>query len=329
MSPDRGSRASLTVIGPEAPGETGYRRRARFHQAWYRGTVLGLRQYGELETGSRRPLGSVLSRTDGFAGRNFISEDVRQLYKQRRAQGWGLEPQRCQRYMTSSQALTLNIFGTLNRDPEWLTRTVSNLLKRTDVRTVRSLHVEFAPNRPSQYLGDKTRVDALCWLETETGVESLVFEIKFLDRFNSRWVDLRRNERYLRLFHETGIWRSEEPSLLSRTVNQLVRCHALAVALQGSQASDIHAPILVVVHHPEDPATTKIAQEYRAVLARPELLRMVTLTTLFSVMAEEAHSKSQNRMCDLLTLRYADQAASDRSWRDCSFLKGRVIHAVL
>ena len=95
-------------LGPQNPGDGPLLRRRRLHQSRYRATVLKLPHWGATVGRSPRPLGSVLADEDAAEGRNFGSLGARDLYTSRHAAGWGIDP-RCSTYMTSSQALMINL----------------------------------------------------------------------------------------------------------------------------------------------------------------------------------------------------------------------------
>lgn len=175
-------------------------------------------------------MGSILHPDDAAAGRNFTTPAAERLYLDRRRAGWGVDPVRCTGYLTSSQALTINLLAPLKEDPAWAARVLSGLLDR-EITAVSGLEIEYAPRRRSLHLGDMTRLDAWIRLETGSGPQGLALEIKYADRFSSRHLRVAENPRYRELARTTGLWDLDDERTRSRPVNQLLRCHALATHL--------------------------------------------------------------------------------------------------
>lgn len=305
---------SHRALGPQLPGESGLSRRIRFHQSWYRLAVLGRPEYGALEGPRPRPLGSVLSADDAQRGYNFVSSGVFDLYRERRKEGWGVDPVRCLKYMTSSQALTLNIAGVLASDSKWLVAVFSLLLGRTDILALQRCSVEFAPSRPSDHLGDKTRVDLLVELETTDGLDVVVIEVKLADRFNSRHVEVWKNGRYRDLAKTTGMWRTADPRLRARSVNQLLRCHALGASMLGSATAKSRPPTLAIIYHPDDLRVTEAVAPYLSVLQNPRSLVLWPLNDLLSIMEDTGTTSDQVNQARDLRTRYVDHGLSKAAW---------------
>lgn len=302
-------------IGPQLHGESLLARRTRFHQCWYRDEVLGLPGYGTTSGLHPRPLGSVLTEVDADRGANFTSPAAHELYQRRRRQGWGVDPTRCTRFLTSSQALTLNIFGPLSTDPQWLLKTLASLLGRDDLVEVVSLEIEFAPARTSDHMGDHTRVDALITVRSLEGKEVIVVEIKYADRFNSRVVDLARTGAYERLARISGLWNPDDKSFHARPVNQLLRCHALGASVLGAEQAAKRPPTLLVIHHAQDLQASRVCSSYRSLLAVPRSLQTRTLNELFAGMWRSTGPVRRDAV-SALRQRYEDELASEPLWQE-------------
>lgn len=294
------------VVGPQRRSEPWLMRRTRFHQSWFRAHVLGLPRWGSTPGANGRPLGSVLHPVDAAAGLNFTSPAARALYETRRLEGWGVDPVRCTSLLTSSQALTLNLFGPLIAHRELLAETVGVVSGRSDVTGVKDVWVEFAPRRRSQFLKDMTRLDVLVYAETATGVLPVIFEVKYADRFNSRQTPT-ATAPYRALADRTGVWR-DGSVLVEPRFNQLVRCHALGAA--ASEADGASAlPVIVVVHLDEDTGTAGLVDDYRTHVSDPALVRRVTLPEFVASMGSAGTG-----LCE----RYCDISASESDWESFS-----------
>lgn len=308
------SRQILELIGEQRPQEPGFVRRRRFHQSWYRAAVLGLPAYGSTEGRYPRPCGSILTDADAMLGNNFTSDAARRLYEQRRTEGWGVEPIRCTKYLTSSQALTLNLFGLLTEDKKWAAKSLSLALGRTDINTVQRIWVEFAPKQRSKYLNDMTRIDAVVLLGTVAGEEILAIEVKYADRFNSRRVSIDRAP-YRQLASEVALWREPNELFASQSINQLVRCHALAAALTRDWLGYTREPTLLVLHHREDSNSRSVINNYKDHLAKPNLCRETNLDEFVTALAAASETDGQRSLVHALHARYVAEEDSETAWQ--------------
>lgn len=286
----------------------------RFHQAWYRAAVLKIDSYGSSVHGRVSiPRGSILPAAAALAGKNFTSEDAHRLYRERRARGWGLDPTRCRSFLTSSQALTLNIFAPLIGDSAWFACVLTNVL-RTPVTEVLRAHIEHAPRRPSQALGDRTMLDVWVLAKTNEGQTlSIAIEVKYSDRFNSRVLPIWANPKYREIANsqQPPLWDLDASATRTRAVNQLIRCHALCVFL--AQEARATRSQLIVVHHPADSAATAVIDEFDAIVD-DGTLRPCGLDSFLLAMARSANA-TQSRTVDELRTRYVAYHLSDALWQ--------------
>jgi hypothetical protein len=291
--------------------ETAHSRRARFHQSWYRASRLGIPDWGSTPNG--RPLGSILPDDHAAAGVNFTTPQARDLFLLRRTQGWGVDPVRMTSHMTSSQALLVNLMGPLCSDSEWLLAVLQAILGRHDVLEVVRWDVEFAPPARSRYLGDMTRVDAFFRLRTPDGIEGVVLELKYTDRFSSRRLDLGNSARYRALADRTGLWPEPGQAFSDGAISQLLRCHALGartleVDNGGSQTT------LLLVSHPADQDAVRTFEQYQRHLGDPAKGRHVGLDRLLDDALATAPTERAASIVHELRLRYLDHDNSERLW---------------
>lgn len=292
-------------LGPQNPGDGPLLRRVRLHQSWYRAAILGLPRWGTTKGHSPRQLGSVLTDQDAAAGLNFGSPAAVDLYNTRHAAGWGIHP-RCSTYMTSSQALTLNLFGLLSQHETWLLACLNTWLGRSDLSHVESLELEFAPARRSLHLNDQTRIDALVVVSGGCGTEVVAVEVKYADRFNSRLVNI-STPSYHKLARRSGLWPEPSQVLSNRRLNQLVRIHALATS--HGLAIDVGVPAsLLVLAHELDTTAGTVVDEYKRCVAGP-LVHHASLRSACELIVAAAPS-NQRTIAQDLQLRYATESAS-------------------
>ncbi len=302
----------IEKLGPQLPSESGLQKRLRFHQSWYRSEVLGIADFGSTPPPTSRPMGSILPERLAGQGENFTSQEAQDLYAKRRNEGWGVDPVRCTRYLTSSQALTLNFLGPLFSDYPWLIRTLNSILQRSDIQTIEFAAVEHAPAQRSAHLGDMTRIDGFLIFQSQHGYESLALEFKYADRFNSRILQIADNPKYLDLESRTNIWGDFKSAAKVPNINQLIRCHSLgaSILLQKTGAS---RTTLITIHHDRDTKATQIIADYRAHVTDPMTARGLSLSELCIHMSNTA-DENKKSIVPNLTARYAVETGSQKWW---------------
>ncbi|MEJ3741684.1 hypothetical protein WEI85_00075 [Actinomycetes bacterium KLBMP 9797] len=309
-------RTILHALGPQRRGESGLPARVRFHQSWFRHHVLGLEAFGSTPShAGERALGSILAPADARRGFNFVASSARALFRYRRQQGWGVDPIRCTSHLTSSQALTLNLFGPLWSAPRWAARLMSTLLN-LNVRRISGFDIEYAPQRRSAYLGDMTRIDGWLRLDTDDGPVAVVVEVKYVDRFNSRYIDPAERQQYRALANRTQLWDLDNANTRARSVNQLLRCHALGASTWLTEHPYDVPPRLLVIHHPDDRVAGKTVAAYREVLRHTDLLVTVSLDRFCQELLTSARGAAQRGTAERLLTRYVAHELSEDLWRE-------------
>ena len=283
-------------------------RRFRLHQSWYRAAVLKLSSWGVTPRGGA--LGSILAPQDAEAGLNLMSEHAHRLYDDRRRTGWGIDPFRVQSYMTSSQALLINLVGPMLACPGWLRDWLRVVLREETISEVLRAEVEFAPRTRSNYMNDMTMVDFFVTYRSVKGLESTVFEFKYADRFSSRKVEISKNHSYIDLLDSGTLWRSQEALVESR-FNQLSRCHALATSVSRRHADPTSTATLVVVATDNDSAALRLLDDYRKELIDPHTSSLLTLETAIASAALSAPNVTAEESMHAIWLRYVHFEASD------------------
>ena len=247
----------------------------------------------------------MLSDPDAAAGLNFISAAAIDLYDTRREAGWGIDP-RCASHMTSSQALTINLFGVLRQHDGWLLECLNTWLGRSDLSCIEAVELEFAPPRRSLHLNDQTRIDALIVAVGQSGAEVVAIEVKYADRFNSRLVDI-ATPSYQELARRSGLWREPRLVLTDRRVNQLARIHALATSHGLSAGMSAPASLVVLAHELDDVASDVVDEYKRCVTG--SLVHRVTLKDMCASVVSAAPTQ-YDAVAQNLQLRYGAELES-------------------
>ena len=171
-------------IGPQYGRDNRLAARIRFHQSWYRARVLGLPWGTGPMPHSKRELGSMLTREDGAAGRNFLSPELFELGQARIAEKTGtVDEFRLRHNMLSSQPMCFNLFGYLELNLDLATRTFAAL--DSDVAQVTDVRMEYAPEPAADYLADRTAFDAFIAYERKGGGKGFFgIETKLTEKFS-------------------------------------------------------------------------------------------------------------------------------------------------
>lgn len=298
-------------------------RRVRVHQAWYRANVLGLSRYGSL-AGSQDPCGSVLADEDAQRWLNFLGPSASDTYAARRAAGWGVDPVRCMKYLTSSQTLTFNMLAEISLRPEAAARLMNTVLERTDLAWLESADFEFSGTGTPYSLGDRTYIDLLLrFRRTDGGLLVVAIETKLADRFSTRRTEAMGGPRYRQLARLHPLWRDLNASLENNATRQMTRCHALAQSVQivDSGRSDIGASLLMLLH-PDDESGLTQARTYVQGMSAGD-----ALFSTWNVFLDAAgHLKAMDEsLKEDLILRYVDMKASERAWTNLSAVAARTV----
>lgn len=245
-------------------------------------------------------MGSILPLEFSTEGANFLSDSAWHHYKERRKLGWGVEPYRCERYLTSSQALTFNLFSPLADDLSWFDRTLEELgIPYKGVS--RRMNLEFQPQLRGEGHLDKTVADA--FVEGENS--GLVIETKLADQFSRRRISDRALNFYSWINKEIPIWRDIDTGFAHGAQEQLARVHALgALASRGPS-------VLLFLHHPLDTLSHSKAETYRELLHRPDEFCVVDLDRFADGLLSTARSRDHRRYVANFRTRYLDLRLSD------------------
>lgn len=288
-------------------------RRIRVHQAWYRAEVMCLNDFGRM-FGSDEPCGTVLADRDAERMMNFVGRDAALHYQFRRTQGWGVDPVRCTKYMTSSQTLTFNMLGQAVTRPGPCAGLFNLLLGRDDLASLERYDFEFSPAGTQYSLGDRTLIDLLLRFRTWNNEMQVVsLETKLADRFSTRSTAAMGGEHYRRIQETFGVWHNMAEALAHNRTRQLVRCHALAHSVQKHESSDAQrlAPMLTLLH-PDDQVGHAAATAYRACVVDPHSSPIITWDVFLA--NASAAGAIDDTVAEQLSKRYIDLSNSEPIW---------------
>lgn len=270
-------------IGPQVPGETGFKARMRLHQSWYRAHILRLCHGTGPTATDVNPSGSMLKSDDGNKGMNFVGADIFKVARERMAAGSGVEPFRNKCNMLSSQPMCFNLFGklramlVLDKEPVLVRRLLEALLG-IEVSEVSRVEIEWAPEPKAEYLGDSTSFDVAVDFKDSQGHLCLFgVETKLTEPFSRECYDGKKYRKWVEEYPDSP-WRRDSWSRLADSAhNQIWRGHALAFALGRHKDSKYSKTIFGVVRHPEDGACDTAVQGY-VLLLKPGCQSFLDIT---------------------------------------------------
>lgn len=262
---------------PEGPkSDSSFRRKMRMHQSCWR-EAQGLDYAASKQGGG---YGNLLSDTDGGAGKNFYSEAIFHVVKDRIDAGPGVEPNRCKCNLLSSQPMAFNLFAPLCLDSQ-LAIALLNPVLPGGVRAAK-VYFEYSPGpdaadpandrsyRPHlSYLGDHTSFDVAINYITLSGDNAFAgIEVKLSEPFSPKRYGI--DDRYADHWADQDVW-NKRPTIdpTAPALNQIWRTHMLAQA--HHRAGNVKAATAVVLHHSGDSNCAKAVKNYLCLLSpRPD-----------------------------------------------------------
>ena len=214
------------IIG-HFPKESGFKKRMRFHQGWWRAFVLTEEQ-GHHPIRKNEFIGSTIQRGES-SGKNFLSENIlRTVIKtleERKEAGAGIiEEGRLFNNLLSSQPLCFNFFGELKIDTEFALQVLQRFY--SGLTNVKRVIFEYAPEE--RYTNDNSAFDVAFEVERENELGLIGFECKFTDTFSQREYD---KKEYRDVYRQSSIFSKEYKIYTSGRYNQLFRNQLMAEAM--------------------------------------------------------------------------------------------------
>ncbi len=306
----------LKHFGPQYERDKPLTARMRFHQSWYRASVMGLSCGTGPMPHSTRELGSMLTREDGAAGRNFLAPELFKLALARIAEKTGtVDEFRLLHNMLSSQPMCFNLLGYLELNLDLATRTFAAL--DSDVERVTDVRMEYAPEPAAHYLNDRTAFDAFVAYQRKGGGKGFFgVETKLTEKFSQKEYDTPVYRCWLEV--PGAPWRLEAANELPRMAhNQLWRNHLLAFSLQHL-SDEFATGTVAVVGHPLDEELTQTIAGYRALLTDQDCLRVWPVDRIVAAAEAAAETPAQREWLEAFKFRYLRLDLSHPEWLEHS-----------
>jgi|GEM_PF-840234 len=253
-------------IGPQYKGDNAFTARMRLHQSRYRAETLKV-PFGKGPTlNSHNYYGNMLSTQAAAAGANFLTPDIFEVVKARLAESSGaVEAYRLLHNMLSSQPMCFNLFGPMVNDTKLATKLLQTILP-DEIKHVRRVLIEYAPEPKGEYLNDRTAFDAFIEYERTNGRLAFIgIETKLTEPFSQKHYDSPAYRRWMRA--DPNIFKSDaEDKVDDIAHNQLWRDHLLVIAMQAHPESLYETGTFMLVRHPEDDECARITAGYSSLL---------------------------------------------------------------
>ena len=224
------------LIGPRPTKESGFRKRMRFHQGWWRTFVLA-ESAGQHPSKREQTICNTIR--DGRESKlNFLSTNivaaVQQTITARKSDGKGIiEEERLHNNLLSSQPLAFNFFGELMQDKELACQVLCCFWP--EVTEVRQVIFEYAPRE--NYTNDNSAFDVAFEVMAEDKSGLIGLECKYTDSFSTKAYD---KPAYRHIFAQSGTTSFSAPydELKASRFNQLFRNQLMASALVQNNEYD-------------------------------------------------------------------------------------------
>ena len=259
----------------EPPRVANYRRL----QSWYRETVLEAKAGA---SGNYVELGSYLDEKEVAVnpGLNFLSVEALAHAESRASavkdEGGSLDPKRLKHNMLSSMPLCFNLFGTMRVEQDFLG--VFQQLFDGEATAIKEIVCEWAPQPPSDFLGDRTAFDAIVFYESTTGPRFCGIETKYTEAFSLKEYD---SARYGEVTRTSGWFKDPDTAvalLRGRKSNQLWRNLMLAATVEESRRYG--TGWVAVVALADDPGAKAAMDVIEPTLTDPRRLKFVTIESI-------------------------------------------------
>ena len=289
----------------------------RFHQSWYRRTVLGLGP-GPNPHARNAIYGNMLKAEDGSKGRNFLTPEIFEHAQHRFPLSRNdSDTNRLYRNLLSSQPMCFNLLGPLNSD-EVATRLMRRLPGFPGDAQVTGVLFEYAPPKEN-HLDDLTAFDAFVTYERANGTKGFIgIETKLTEPFSQAKYEFA--DRYAR-WRERGQWwwkSGAEVHFMNKSFNQLWRNHLLVYSMLNQKSPEYSEGYCAIVYPHGDSECGDAIDQYRNLLVPPgdETLLSWPLESIARLWAPTMESDALREWFDSFQKRYLWLEESEDVWQE-------------
>lgn len=300
------------LIGTFPTSESGFKRRMRFHQGWWRAFVLA-----EEEGDYPHKKGFTICNTilDGQTSRkNFLSpkivEAVIQTIKERQAASSGiLEENRLFNNLLSSQPLCFNFFGELKIDTDFALQILRQFW--SDITEIKRVIFEFSSSE--NYTNDNSAFDVAFEVKAGSRNGLVGLECKYTDTFSQKEYD---KPEYRHVFSKSKekVFAAKYENFIAARFNQLFRNQLIAESLV--QNSDYDFVFTGLFCHQADQSALQTGKEFQRMLkSGNKTFQMITYQDFIEKMQRLEMSWEQRELSMLLWARYCGERLSKQVFK--------------
>jgi len=290
------------------PKESGFKKKMRFHQSWWRTFVLGEKQgqWPKSKDPQKRIGSTIMAGKD--SGKNFLTdnsfETVRITLEERKEfQAGIMEEDRLYNNLLSSQPLCFNFFGELKLDLDFALRVIKCFFP--DITRVNQVWFEFAPR--ANHTSDNSAFDIALEVERKDQTGLIGLECKFTDKFSPDETD---KAEYKNIFDKSGVFKNKYKTYIVSRFNQLFRNQLMAEAMV--QEGDYDFVYTGLVCHDGDNNGNKIGKEFASLLELEQEFQIITYREYVSQVQQLPLTWEQREWTMLLWARYCSTNLSDK-----------------
>lgn len=301
--------AALQLVGT-IPNETGFRKRARFHQGWWRAFVLNEPEGANPARQEDRVCNTI--RAGETSGKNFLSSASLQSVEETRLERMDYQAglfneDRLFNNLLSSQPLAFNFFGPLKQDSTLATMVLKPFLPEGSIVT--GVFFEFAPKE--KYSGDNSAFDVAIEFETGSKKGLLGLECKYTDSFSVKEYS---KESYRTIFAASPRFGQPYESFISSRFNQLFRGQLIAESLVQNGKYDFVLTGLFCFQ--DDVGAIEIGNEFQGMLNDgKKYFQVITYADFVAALQKLDISWEMREWSMLLWARYCGLKMSDELFR--------------
>lgn len=302
----------LFALAGTLPNESGFKKRIRFHQGWWRAFVLAEDEGNNPVQKNEKVCNTILN--GDVSKKNFLSERilvaVEQTIDDRKKAGSGIiEEQRLYNNLLSSQPLCFNFFGELYADKALCLKILQQYWP--ELTEVTNVIFEYSPKQ--NYTKDNSAFDVAFEVMSKGRSGFIGFECKYTDTFSS--TEYRKPE-YERIFQKGReiAFTSDYDEYTASKYNQLFRNQLIAEALvQNREYQFVYTGIFC--HH-DDNSALRTGTEFQGMLKNGEQkFKVITYRDFIEKIQKLDISWEQRELSMMLWARYCGLQLSDNVYK--------------
>ena len=296
------------LIGAAPTSESGFKKRMRLHQGWWRAFVLGEKE-GEHPLNNKKTVCNTILNGEQ-SNKNFLTDNtikvVKKTLKDRRDDSSGIiEEDRLFNNLLSSQPLCFNFFSELKFDKAFALEVMNNL--GFDISSVEDVLFEYAPKE--NYTNDNSAFDVALDV-TKNGKKGLIgLECKYTDSFSAKEFD---KPEYRNIFEESDVFVKKYDVYKASKFNQLFRNQLIAEALKQNKECDF--VITGLFCHKDDAAIETGAKFQEMLTGEDELFSVITYQDFIGAIQQLDINWEKREFSMMLWARYCGTMLSDATY---------------